>query len=787
MIFLRDRKFLDVDKIFIRIKAEDIPSFLTMIGRHIVKDGEPIPFLTYMNAPKDYREKVNLFFETAPVEDTANIIGNFHTYYFDLLENKTNVEVKVNSYDDMWLGLLLKNEQEALEFSNKIEEVKRKYNIESNLVAYAIKVIIEGRYDRVGGMNKAIELFAKHLAAYRPSEVADQMYMAMNDNEQADNNLVQVLYDSLSEKLKDNVLSKYIDRVIAREESTRYTMDQLLNPPYGSGDDILNMIFRKGINSQLLLKGDQGRLLLLALASKYNIPEATLVEYYSGLQNSKREGFEIYSEYLKDREYRSLAKAIYDSLRGERLSYEELSSLYPLLPSDNQEEILKGYFVAVIDKHPPMEQVINDLIERNPFTSVENARRVLTGGSFFNELLSRSDYEKLLALRLTAYTNYGENEVMGIYKAINRRDKSLQSTILPIAASLRNGGESIATSFVNENINSYREDELDSLLYDLREFPRVQSSLIPALFDGRKLGLEKTMEYALKFGDARGPRIELIRELASNRTNPEQAKAVCERNPNDPICNTYMSTLFKEDLHNLVKNVRNASQASELFRKYEFTAEDTRQLLNAILTPDLQDLNQILSLEGIQELKAKALSVGMSPLPSKLNEVEALKLIKKAAKNEFNELKERGFPDVKLYSGYRVESEFIRLAFDNIIQACLLYNERPKAVKALLSPLAGVDNSLVRKLCEKDGSSSLTKLAYEYIKAYPTDGAMCEIFEDTLKKYFKKVKPERRKEEAESLGLAKEDIEKYAPEKSEGFFSKLFGFGKKKGDNNEQT
>ena len=780
MIFLRDRSFTEADKIFIRIDPQDIPSFLTMLSRHIIKGGEPIPFLTYMNAPKDYREKINLFFETAPVEDTANIIGNFHTYYFDLLENKTNVEVKVNSYDDMWLGLLLKNEEEALNFSNTIEEVKRKYNIESNLAAYAIKVVIEGSYERIGGIPKAVALFAKHLAAYRPSEVADNIYMAMNDSEQGDVNLVAPLYESFSERIKENVLVKYINKCLDMAESTKYTMDQLVNPPYGSSQDILDLIFRKGISNQIMNRGDQGRLLLFALSSKDRVQESTLIEYYSGLTSSRREGFEIYREYMKDKDYRSLAKVIFESLRNESLSYEDLSILYPLLPNDNQEEILKKYFDDVLARHLPLEEAVNALIERNPFTSIENAKRVLTGGSFFSHLLSMGDYEKLLALRLTSYTNYDEGAVLGIYQSINRKDKSMQSMILSIASELRRGGDQVAAKFVNENISSYNnEQEIESLLNDLREFPAHQSQLIPQLFETRRIGLEKAMDFAMRYTNARGNRIELLRDIASNRTNPERAKDICERNSEDLIAKTYMSTFFKEDLHNLVKNVKSPNSALDLLKKYDLTAEDTRLVISMITSPNLPDLNQLLTLETVELVKTKALAVGINPLPSKLCEVEVLKLIKSGSRGDFEPLKQRGFPNVKLYSGYRVESEFIKLAFDQIIQACLAYSDKSKAVNALLSPLAAVDNGLLRRLCEKDGTSTFVSLAYQYIKAYPNDAALDDIFEEAIKRYFKKIKPERRKAEAEGLGIASADIEKYAPEKSEGFFSKLFGFGKK--------
>lgn len=761
MVFLRDRSYAPQDKIFVRVKQEDVNPLLALIARQLYPSGEQLPFLTYCNSEKDYLINVNLFFETEDLSGTSYMMGNFHVYRFDIVSNTVSVDVKLNGYDNEWLSLMAKDEDAAFRFQEGVKKVRQSYNIPSLLAAYAVELLIEGRYEKVGGAAKGVELYEKYLASYRPAGVADNIFMALSDEEKNNLAFLKILYPGLSEKLKEKCIIKYIDGNVNSNNNIENIVDELLNPPYGAKEDVIREVFANGHETYIAQLKDKGNLILFSLAYYRGLGEDKLNQFFLALQDSYSV-LPFYKKYYAQKGYRTLARNIYSKIRGRDLSISELEVLYSLLDEENKKEIVERYFDKALTSYSSLEDMADAMVGKNPFVSEKEAVAILRSG-FFNKLLKGSDNNKLLALRLSAYVGLSDKEVTDIFNSLQRKDRSMQKSIIQLAEKLPNGSF-LAAAFINANIASYHsEEDALSLVNDLNKYPALQGQLLPAFFDQRVISLKRALELVQQYPSLNNDKLTILREINRNRSNPIAMKEYCERHNGEKIVKEYLDTLYQEDLSQYLTSINNAQQAIIALKNFDLNANQVTSLINIIFgaKENLESLNRNISAETFELIKEKAKATNAS-LPPRSREFIIYKALNSALTGDIKPLQELGYPTKSIYSGLTIQDSFLKEMFALIMKVVRAHKDKAEALHSLVSPLA-VNRKLEDYLTADTYAAQpdYCMMCYECTKKYPNDQHLNPMLDNVIRRHLRTFKKEQKEGELKALRIDEKDFEKY--------------------------
>ena len=780
MVFLRNRDFTPNDKIYIRLKPEDYPILLNIISRQVVKNGEPIPFMTYLNNRFENKETINLLFETEPLSTVTNtVFGTFKVVYFDLLENKCNVDLKIDSFDNTWLSLLRKNEKEAADFVDSIEDIKRRYNVPNNLGAYACKIVLAGEYHRLGSTLKAIEIYNKYLHPYHLSDIADSLFNALSENEKEDVNIINSIFADLSAPVKNKIFAKYARRTLTSVRSIDQAANELVNVPFGTVNDLLRVVFSQECFNEFFNLSDYARSVLFALCKYIDINENNIIQIAKAI-GDKVSVLDLYERYLFGKRLNELASFIYKEVRNANLPLSRFERIYPNLKPEDKEEILFRFFKETMDKQLPYDQVINTFSNDNAFADARETLRVLLT-KYFNKLLNYGDYGIHVAIRLSVYGTFRKEEIFALYNQLSVKNISQERDILATANFTKSNGvgEMIASDFIEKNGANYQsEQEIIRVIRSLDKFPSVQASFIVSSIDNNKLSLKNAFELVNMYQNLPGPRIDLLRKISSNRNNPTAVQEICEKS-DDNIAKVYMATLFEEDKHRVFTSISGIDAALKLYRENpNLNKEELEKVIKEIFNANFSSLIGKMNYNLFKEIYDKAREKGADMRPMMTYYV--YHSIKQASMGDRKFIAQLGYDDGKdIYANAVITDEFVKNIFDycaSIITATSEENEQNiKAVHALLFKLA--DNPVTKQKVMQMGNERFVKVAVAYVKKHKEekDNLLVLEFGSLIKAFLKENK--RDKELPMRLGIAPEDTFESVKKESHG--SLCFCFNKK--------
>ena len=763
MVYLRDRNFAPTDKIYIRCKEEDYSTLLNLIS-YCSKPGEsPIPFMTYLNSELEYKDKINLLFETEPIANVKNrVFGNFNIHYFDLIENKTDVELEIGKVDQEWLSILKNDVVKAKEFMNDLEEIKTKYRLDNSLEAFTVKILIDKQYERIASMDKVLELYTKFLHPYHPSDIADDIYHHLSELDKNNSTKVNLLFEDFSPALRKEIIQNFIINAFSTNTYVTDTIQALNRVPYGSYQSLLNVLFERPFFDELQNKGETAKLTLLALTKDENVA----LELERQIED-KNKVLTVFTQFLSMNRFASLATILFDELEVDRIALKDLKVLYPYLSKEKKERLVLRSFDETIKQGLSYFDTARNMIENNVLVAKEEAATILCNYYFASLIRTdATDKDKKIALVLTNYINVNGDQVLAIYDSLESRND--EQVVFDLVANLykTNNKRLLVERFLSQNISFYHaENDVIRLLNKLSMFNDIRSNVFLTFVDSKVYSFERALDYLPQLGQSDNPRIQLMRNISENRNRPEIAKQFCERRMDDPISQIYLQTLYTNDLKWVIRGANTIPACLENIEKYNLERDDLEHCLNVIYNTNLTDLHKSINLRQHEILMQKAMMKNISINKNKVKQLEFLFVLNRYLKEGVLELDNeiQQFGNVSFYTKKQIplDEEFALLSYDYTIKLIEKVNDKNAFIDSLIVPLMQFD-SIKQKFINSD--VKLLTYFIDYMRKAHQSNPFVPLIVQAINNLLNNDRGERRIN-IDRLQLTEEEVHMISPKK----------------------